>query len=416
MIKDISLAKEKLKTLAEIDSEVIGSMTEKQLIAFIEALNVAAFTFPMQKKELMAALEEKEYTEIFQWLSTILGGLSQVRADNLARECEYQIELNSDLSKVRHEKVKAFLDYIIPSLELFFDDVHDVFAEIEVTEGVTPTEDTQTPESAVTPKIVREKLLTIEELDSKIIGGMSDNELSEYLNDLDSYHTNYLSLRSGLTSAIKIKHYVFVLQWLNTVEDILMKVHATDLAASCRDQIAANKDFNNIRHDKLSVYVNYILSTMSMLSTDIISLGLPKKLTAAKGAVPKAEFEVLTRGASEGSKKILVVNKMMMFMNSFKNALSDSGFTLIGITSAESAAVYVQSEKPDLFILDDDLKGSQLLLKIIRASGHLAPIIFTTSKITKDKMREFMEAGVADFIMKPITPSEVQKKVSKHLS
>jgi PleD family two-component response regulator len=30
-------------------------------------------------------------------------------------------------------------------------------------------------------------------------------------------------------------------------------------------------------------------------------------------------------------------------------------------------------------------------------------------------MVKFMEAGVADFIVKPITPADVHKKVTKHL-
>jgi DNA-binding response OmpR family regulator len=70
-----------------------------------------------------------------------------------------------------------------------------------------------------------------------------------------------------------------------------------------------------------------------------------------------------------------------------------------------------------LFVIDEDLPGtnSYVFTKIIRATGHLGPIIFTTSKITKDKMVKFMEAGVADFIVKPITPADVQKKVTKHL-
>ena len=109
---------------------------------------------------------------------------------------------------------------------------------------------------------------------------------------------------------------------------------------------------------------------------------------------------------------------MTMFMNSLKNALSDKGHKLIGVTSAEMAVGYLRTSKPDLFILDEDLPGTDcyVLVKIIRATRQMAPIIFTTSKITKDKMVKFMEAGVADFIMKPITTADVQKKVAKHLS
>jgi len=70
-----------------------------------------------------------------------------------------------------------------------------------------------------------------------------------------------------------------------------------------------------------------------------------------------------------------------------------------------------------MFIIDEDLPGTDcyVLIKIIRATGQLAPILFTASRIKKEKMVKYMEAGVADFIMKPITPADVKQKISKYL-
>jgi len=420
VIEDISLAKEKLKNLTEVDSKAINSMTEKQLLSFIESLNVAVSAFPMQKKELMVALKQRNYEDVFQWLGTIVGGLSQIHAKNLLRECNKQLDQNSDLSKVRHEKVKAFFDYIVPSLELFFADAHELLAELKVDEVALQAKKIQSQKRTITPAIVREKVLSLNELNSKIIEEMSDDALSEYVKVLDLFHIDFRSQKNGLLGAMKSNHHVFVMQWLTTIEETLTKLHATDLAASCREQIAANKSPGNVHQERLNVYVNYLLSSMSMLSSDIIALGLPKKLTVTKAkpkkAAQKVEFELLLSGDSEVSKKILVVNKMKIFVNSLKNALGDCGYTLVSTNSAESAAGYLQTEKADLFIVDEDIKDSHLLVKIIRASGHSAPIIFTTSNITKDKMVKFMEEGVADFIMKPISPTDVQKKVSLYLA
>ena len=270
--------------------------------------------------------------------------------------------------------------------------------------------------------VVIEKLIAVKELNSEIIEGLSDEELSEYLQVLDLYPSEYQSQRTGLTGALKIKHYVFVLQWLNTIEESLLKINATELASECREQIELNKDLKNVRPSRVTVYVNYLLATLSKLSEEIIALGLPKKLEIAEDEentpTKKPEYEVLSQGSSEDSKIILIVNKMKMFKNSLKNALSTGEFTVIGTSSAEDAAGYIQIEKPDLFIIDEDLQGTDemVLVKLIRGSGQMTPIIFTTSKITKDKMVKFMEAGVADFIMKPISPADVQKKVMKHLS
>jgi len=420
VIKDTSKVIEKLKTISEIDTGAVNSMNEEQSASFIDALYVAVSAFPLQKKDLMVALEKKEYADVFKVLSTIIAGLSQIHALDLAQKCEKQVESNADLSEVRHEKLKTFLDYIIPTIEMFYSDVSEVIEKADVEKVAPKEESPKRKKRTITPEIVREKLLAVKELDSEIIRGLSDEGLSDYLQVLDLYHSEYQSQKTGLTGALKIKHYVFVFQWLNTIEESLVKLHATELAAGCREQIDANKDLTGIRPSRVTVYVNYLLSSLSILTTDILALGLPKKLEidSKEKASKKAEYEILAAGDSEESKKILVVNKMKMFKNSLKNALGSRGFTIIGISSAEDAANYIQTENPDLFIVDEDLQGTDglLFIKIIRASGQMAPIIFTTSKITKDKMVRFMAAGAADFIMKPISPADVQKKVFKHLA
>jgi len=416
MINDIAIAKEKLQSLSDIDTGTVKIMTKSQLFSYVQALNVTASAFPLQREELEYALSEKNYAAVFQWLEVIRSSLSQMHADDLARECEKQINLNQDLSNVRHEKVQVFVNYFMPTLDLFFADVHQVLEDLEVNEVE------KQPQSEVGPKEVREKLHTISELDSNSINVKTDEELCGYIQILNAFPQEFLAQENGLKSSIKIKHYVFVLQWLTAIEETLIKIHANELAGDCRNQININKDFNNIRHEKLEVFINYFLSSLSMLSEDIKSLNLPKQLIPVedKSDAPKqvaVEVEILSPGSSYDAKTILVINKMTMFMNSLKNALGDVGHKMIGVTTAESAVGYLKTAKPDLFIIDEDLPGtgSYMLTKVIRATGQMAPIVFTTSKITKDKMVKFMEIGVADFIMKPITPADVQKKVSKHL-
>ena len=414
MINDSAIAKEKILSLSEFDAEAIKNMTESQLFSYIQALNVTAAAFPLQKEELMHAFLEMDYAAVFQWLQLICSSLSQMHAEGLVRDCEKHINLNQDLDTVRQDKVKVFLDYFIPTLDLFFDDVHQLLEDLEV-EDVEQKRETG-------PEKIKEKLLTIDDLDSDIIAQMTDEDLCDYIQALNAFHTEFQAQENGLRGSIKIKHYVFVLQWLTTIEETLIKLHATGLANDCRKQIDFNKDFNNIRHEKLEVFINYFLSSLSMLSADIKMLHLPKQLiqigdNEVVAEHIEVEVELLTPGSSPDAKTILIINKMTMFMNSLKNALGDVGHKLIGVTTAEAAVGYLKTAKPDLFILDEDLSGADgyILIKLIRATGQLAPIIFTTSKITKDKMVKFMEAGVADFIMKPITPADVQKKVSKHL-
>ena len=417
MISDNSAVKKKLTSLSEINVESVKTMTNKQLFNLVQALNVTAATFPMQKEELEYAFGEMDYATVYQWLKIISSSLSQVHADELAHECEKFLNTNHDLNNIRHERVKVFIDYFIPTLDLFFTDAVKVLDELEVE-----AENADQQHRVTGPDKIKGKLLTIKELNSEIIKDMSDEELADYIQVVNGFHAEFQAQETGLTSSIKIKHYVFVIQWLTAIEETLTKLHATELAEDCRHQINYNKDFKSIRHEKLEVFVKYFISSLSMLSSDIKMLQLPKQILSTENSEStiehiEVEVELLSHGSSPDAKTILVINKMMMFLNSLKNALGDTGHKLIAVTSAEAAVGYLKAAKPDLFILDEDLPGtdSNVLIKIIRATGQMAPIIITTSKITKDKMVGFMEAGVADFIMKPITPADVIKKVDKHL-
>jgi len=418
VINDSAVVKEKLSGLTEIDSKTISVMTDTQLFSYVQALNVTTAAFPLQKDELVYAFNEKDYATVFQWLQVIGSSLSQMHADKLAGECEKHINLNKDLENVRHVRVKVFLDYFVPTLDLFVSDVHDVLIDLDALDEVSPPD----KKEDASPEKIREKILTLSDLDISVIKKMQEDELSDYLTHLNSFESDFKTQETGLRGAIKIKHYVFVLQWLGTINETLDKLHATQLANDCKNQIAVSKDFNNIRHEKLEVFINYLLSSMSVLSADIKALNLPREMAKAGGNKTAAEHiavevEVLTQGSSPDAKTILIINKMTMFMNSFKNALGDIGHNLIGVTTAESAIAYLKTTKPDMFIIDEDLPGTDcyVLIKIIRATGQLAPILFTASKIKKEKMVKYMEAGVADFIMKPIAPADVKQKISKYL-
>ena len=414
MEKDITVIIEKLSSIAELDESFIQKMNEKQLQSYVSSLNVTAHTFPVQKEELEYAFQNADYQTVLNWLEIIKSGLMQIHAERLVKDCEKQLSLYPDTDSIRPERLKIFINYIMSSLSILFSDIHDALEFLDLEESETPPDE-------ISPISIKEKLYTIAELNHTMIKGMTDEELYDYIDALHSFCNNFPAQDNGLSGSIKIKHYVFVLQWLAAIEDSLTKINADELAEECREQISINKDFNNIRHEKLEAFINYILSTLSMLSADIKMLHLPKEFP--KEEQPEdvehvaVEFELLSPGASPDSKTVLVVNKMTIFMNSLKNALGETEHRLIGVTSAEAAASYLKTAKPDLFIIDEDLPGADghVLIKKIRAVGQMAPIVFTTSNITKEKMVKFMEAGVADFILKPITAGDVQKKVAKHL-
>ncbi|MCL2628682.1 MAG: response regulator [Oscillospiraceae bacterium] len=420
MINDYAVAKEKLLSLTDIDAEAVRGMSNKQLLSFAQSLSITAATFPVQKEELEYAFGENSMEMVFQLFMIMSSSLAQVHADALAGECDEFINSNfadGDYSNVRPERVKAFIDYFLPMLSIFYSDVHTVLCELEVDE-----DETQAEKAPKAPVSYKDKILSIKEINADAVNEMSDMALCIFIQTLNTFTKDFQAQEKGLKNSIKIKHYAFVMQWLTALEQALTKIHATALAATCSKQIEINKDFNNIRHERLEVFIDYFLSSVSMLSEDIKALRLPEKiepgeLHASPAKQLTSDAELLASGANENSKTILIINKMKMFMNSIKNALSESGHKILGVMSAESTVNYLKTAKPDLIILDEDLPQTDVfvLTKIIRVTGQKAPILITTGKITKEKMVKYMEVGVADFIMKPIAPADVQKKIAKLL-
>ncbi|MCL2226161.1 MAG: response regulator [Oscillospiraceae bacterium] len=424
----INYLREELFAIPDLNADSIAIMTESQMHGYIKTLETAVESFNSQKESLEAAMAEQDYAQVLGCLKVLAGSLSKVCADSLAKDCERQVAQYQDVDNIRHERLKAYVDYFLSTVTVLFDDLAHALEALD-DEKAEQKQEEAPPEAQnenLIPDLLKSKLHTIMELNSEKIDAMTEEELYRYVDSIHAFQDEYPKQEKGLKNSIRIKHYVFVQQWLTAIEESLTKINADDLAYDCRNQINENKDFNSIRHEKLEAYLNYFLSTLSILSADIKALQLPK-ITAKPTVKAESdreteneisfETEVILAGATEDCKKIFSIYKMIIFSHSLKTSLADTGHELVGATSSGAALAYLKTAKPDLFILDEDLPGlgAYAMTKKIREMGQRAPIVLTTSNITKNKMVKFMEAGVADFIVKPITAADVQKKVSKHL-
>ncbi|MCL2852993.1 MAG: response regulator [Defluviitaleaceae bacterium] len=408
-----TISKEKLLQIVDLNSEKIEQMTDVQLQNYTKALSTAANLFPIHKEKLEGAFREMDYAPMLQWLKAIKNSLSKIHADNLASDCERQIELNQDLNNIRHEKLRTFLDYFLSTSTMLFSDILTIQEELEIESF-----ELRYKQEAGLERI-REKLLTVTELNPNKVENMTDEQLYGFIEALTAFQEHFPSQEIGLRDALKSKNYTFVLKWLVAIEETLEKIHADSLAETCRNQININKNLANIRHERLEAYISYFLKSLSLLSDDIKMLNLPKRETnePSDNVETEAGVEVITPGVSSSSKTILAVNKTRFFLENLKVALDGSGRKLVGATQSRSALEYLKTDKPDLFILDDDLpeiKGYAFARKI-REMGHTAPIIFLTGDITKEYMVKAMSWGVADFIIKPIDTKNVREKVAKHM-
>jgi aromatic ring-cleaving dioxygenase len=253
-----------LMGIPDLNAASIMKLTEKQFQNYTESLVSSVNIFPLQRNKLEAAFRDKDYEIVLEWLKSIRNRLSQIYADNLVAEYDKHIIQYQDKNNIRHDKMRVFIDYLFSLMTMLFTDVQKALDD-----------EYSDPKSGALLKI-KERLYTVGELNADKIKEMTEERIIQYVENLSAFQENLHMQGNGLRGSFKIKQYASMMRWLSQIEESLAKIHADNLTEDCRTQIAANKDVNAIRHEKLEIFINYLLSSLNMLAADINGLNLPK--------------------------------------------------------------------------------------------------------------------------------------------
>jgi hypothetical protein len=260
------LNKESLYAVTDLTADKIIKMTDAQLRTYRESLTNAVSLFPVQKDRLEDAFAKMD---TLQWLKSMRNTLNQIHADNLAKQCDKQLALNQDIDNIRHDRLKTFIDFFVASLVLLYKDIQTVLDELSQTEKSSPKESFA--------KKIKNQLSTVSEINMQTIERMTDDHIKVYIKKLRNFTEDSPAQEDGLRSAFKIKNYASVMRWLSVIEGTLTQLHVNSLAEECQRQASLNQDISAIRHEKLEPFVNYVLTSLSMLRSDIESLQLENR-------------------------------------------------------------------------------------------------------------------------------------------
>jgi CheY-like chemotaxis protein len=258
--------------------------------------------------------------------------------------------------------------------------------------------------------ICKERLLTISELTTAGIQQMDENKLNIYAKSLNSYVEGLPELDERIKAALVAKDLVSLSKCLTDVRDLLAAIHATDMADECTKQI---KELKNVKHEKLEAFMAYFLTSLSMLSIDIQMAELKED-----GADASSEQKPAATGNQSKEKKtILAVDDTPFFLTTLKKILQDTDYKLLCVTSGSDALKSLEKHPPNLVLLDIEMPvmdGYELASQI-RKRGEKAPIVFLTGNAKKENVVRAVEAGAADFIVKPVNKEEVLAKIERYI-
>lgn len=115
--------------------------------------------------------------------------------------------------------------------------------------------------------------------------------------------------------------------------------------------------------------------------------------------------------------KILLVDDANLFLEVARQNLKPTGAQIIVARSGIEAMKILETDKPDLVILDlmmPEMGGDKVCLHI---KGHPKysdiPVIMVTSRGRQEELEKCRQAGCDDFLTKPIKPEVLLEKVAQ---
>jgi len=262
--------------------------------------------------------------------------------------------------------------------------------------------------------ICKERLVAVSELKLAEIQKMDENKLDIYVKSLNAFTEGLPVLDERIKAALEAKDLASLSKCLADVRDLLAAIHATDMADECTKQI---KDLKSIKHEKLEAFMAYFLTSLSMLSIDIQMAELKEQENGATATASSERKPAATWNQSKEKKIILAVDDTPFFLTTLKKILQDTDYKLLCLTSGSDALKALEKHHPDLVLLDiemPEMNGYELAAQI-RKRGEKALIVFLTGNAKKENVVRAVEAGAADFIVKPVNKGEVLAKIERYI-
>jgi DNA-binding response OmpR family regulator len=110
-------------------------------------------------------------------------------------------------------------------------------------------------------------------------------------------------------------------------------------------------------------------------------------------------------------KRILVVDDEAAILRIVGTSLRVFGYDVVTSSSGEEALKLVESEKPDIMLLDvlmPGMNGFETLQKL-RTTSQIPVIVFSARSSSRE---EALRLGANDFIAKPFTPEQMSKRIA----
>ena len=134
--------------------------------------------------------------------------------------------------------------------------------------------------------------------------------------------------------------------------------------------------------------------------------------TGSKATTPSPRRTARSRQKASEEGRILVVDDDPQALRFIRDALSEAGFTPTVTADPKEALLLMEEQKPHLVLLDmvlPDSDGIDLMKDILRLAD--VPVLFVSGYGKDQVIAQAFEQGVADYIVKPFSPTELVARI-----
>ena len=129
--------------------------------------------------------------------------------------------------------------------------------------------------------------------------------------------------------------------------------------------------------------------------------------------------------ASQGDKQISPPSKLILIAEDndvnfmvFEAFLLDWGYEVERASNGKEVLALANLKKFDAILMDlymPEMNG-MAAIKSLRKKGHAMPIIVLTASSVEKDLKDALNNGANDFLLKPVSGAALKEKLSKHLA
>ena len=257
--------------------------------------------------------------------------------------------------------------------------------------------------------------------------------IGEYYDHLLEFINNSVDITNILKKIADIKANDKDFKHLVETRAMLENIGCTKFLSDIDDMIKLNLNKSRRRAADISKILLDNISSLILQITEAKNVDLSeteqKELEEIVGPADETQYakganilsQYLKRLAhDEANRKmiILAVDDVSDILNTINSTLSEE-YKVYTIAKPTMIKTFLQQVTPELILLDYDMpevSGFELVPIIRSYKEHKdTPIIFLTSKDTKDYVTAAFSLGACDYIVKPIKDDILLNKVKKHI-